>query len=71
MLSNTSSIAPADIINYPVNLDRYPNFPSDDYLDIILEPGDLLFIPYKWWHFIKSLTPSVSVSYWFDDESVY
>lgn len=31
----------------------------------VLGPGDLLFMPPGWWHSLRSLTPSFSVSTWF------
>jgi hypothetical protein len=47
------------------------NFPSHitdavDYQETILGPGDCLFIPRGWWHYVRALTPSASVSYWWD-----
>lgn len=35
------------------------------FLDVVLEPGDALYIPRGWWHFVLSLEPSASVSFWF------
>eukprot|EP00392_Amoebophrya_sp_AT5.2_P017187 g17513.t1 len=32
-------------------------------IDVILKPGDCLFIPKGCWHYVKSLTASVSLSY--------
>lgn len=29
-----------------------------------LEPGDVLFVPHRYWHFVESLTDSVSVNLW-------
>jgi ribosomal protein L16 Arg81 hydroxylase len=44
--------------------EQFPLFASLDHWDCILEPGDMLFIPPKWWHYVKSLTVSFSVSFW-------
>lgn len=30
----------------------------------VLAPGDILFIPKGWWHFVKSLSSSCSISFW-------
>jgi hypothetical protein len=35
------------------------------FTECILNPGDSIFIPSKWWHQIESLSFSVSVSFWF------
>lgn len=32
---------------------------------IILKPGEILFIPQKWWHRVESLTFSISLSFWY------
>ncbi|KAK9386490.1 hypothetical protein V1515DRAFT_144752 [Lipomyces mesembrius] len=46
--------------------DRYEEFGWDgEFLDCILAPGDGLFIPAGWWHYVKSLSPSFTVSFWF------
>ena len=44
---------------------------TPDY-DVVVAPGDALFVPRGWWHRVDSLpcaTGAVSVSLWFDDES--
>jgi len=35
------------------------------FLEVTLAPGDSLFIPKGWWHEVRSLTYSISVSHWF------
>jgi len=35
------------------------------YSEAILAPGDMLFIPSKHWHYVRSLSPSFSVNFWF------
>ena len=52
------------------DLERYPRFA--DALAAAeaaeLEPGDALYIPYLWWHGVKSLEPfNVLVNYWWND----
>lgn len=54
-----------------VNLDsnqkgKFPNFPwNSHYLETTLKPGDALFIPKGWWHYVRSLSSSISISFWF------
>ncbi|EPE09928.1 hypothetical protein F503_05023 [Ophiostoma piceae UAMH 11346] len=36
------------------------------YRDCILEPGDTLYIPRGWWHYVRGLSVSFSVSFWWD-----
>ena len=35
------------------------------YVEGVLGPGDMLFIPKSHWHYVRSLTTSVSVNFWF------
>lgn len=50
----------------PENRRRYPNFDWDTgYHDIVLGPGDAVFIPCGWWHYVRSLSPSIGVNFWF------
>lgn len=41
---------------------RYPRFADVQPLEVILEPGQLLYIPRGWWHRVESLDPSISVN---------
>ncbi|KAF9195753.1 Lysine-specific demethylase 8 [Haplosporangium sp. Z 11] len=60
MLNNTSQVD----VEHP-DLERYPRFAEAQYVEAILEPGELLYIPFQWWHYIRSLSTSFSVSFWF------
>jgi hypothetical protein len=46
--------------------ERFPKFHDAPYVEGILAPGECLYIPVGWWHYIRSLTPSFSVSFWFN-----
>eukprot|EP00736_Rhodelphis_marinus_P004277 Rmarinus@m.2610 len=43
---------------------KFPKFSEAPYLECVIGPGDMLYIPPKWWHFVKSLSVSISVSFW-------
>ncbi|KAI8347336.1 hypothetical protein BD560DRAFT_411108 [Blakeslea trispora] len=43
----------------------FPLFQQVDYIECILKEGQVLYIPPKWWHYVKSLETSFSVSLWF------
>ncbi|UJR21788.1 hypothetical protein I4U23_024863 [Adineta vaga] len=52
-----------------VYIDIEPNvlnkFQNIDVYDVILEPGDVLFVPKHWWHFVSSLDSiTISVNSW-------
>jgi Cupin-like domain len=46
------------------NLDysKYPAMQNVDILETTIGPGDLLFIPLAWWHWVKSLDVAISIS---------
>jgi len=46
------------------DLERYPDFAAARPIAIELAPGDALFLPHSWWHHVRSLEPSVSLSHW-------
>ncbi|MFO7029225.1 hypothetical protein B9T07_03990 [Limnospira fusiformis CCALA 023] len=41
---------------------KYPLFQNVRPMEFILEPGEVIFIPVGWWHHVRSLEPSISVS---------
>lgn len=59
LLQNTSQV---DLEN--PDYDQFPLFKSAEYSECILEEGEMLYIPPKFWHFVKSLSVSFSVSFW-------
>lgn len=57
---NTS---PVDITN--ADIQKYPLFKEAPIAtECQLEPGDILYIPSKWWHHVTSLDTSISVNVW-------
>ncbi len=53
------------------NYDRYPLFRHAQAEEVLLEPGELLFIPIGWWHQVRSLEPSISMSCFAQSYSEY
>lgn len=43
---------------------KYPLFQFATYQEAILKPGECLYIPLGWWHYVEAFTPSFSVSFW-------
>jgi [protein]-arginine 3-hydroxylase / protease len=60
-MTNTSQVdaAQPDVVAFP----RYQQVKGNT---IVLAPGDALFIPKGTWHYVTSLQPSWSLSFWFD-----
>ena len=50
---------------------RFPQFAKTRALQIELGPGDVLFVPPYTWHYVETLTPSVSLSTWSHDYTLY
>ncbi|CAH1775754.1 unnamed protein product [Owenia fusiformis] len=48
------------------NFERYQRIKDTTPHIVILEPGDVLFVPKHWWHYVESLSPSISVNMWID-----
>jgi hypothetical protein len=44
------------------DFERYPLLKDAWLAEAIIKPGDLLFIPLGWWHFVKSLDTTISVT---------
>jgi len=44
---------------------RFPKFAEAEFSEVVLEAGDILYLPKQWWHFVKSLSTSISVAFHF------
>lgn len=62
MLRNSSQV---DLDN--IDEKEFPNVHDLEFLDCVLEEGEMLYIPPRWWHYVRSLTTSFSVSFWWSD----
>lgn len=61
LLKNTSQI---DAEN--VDLETFPLCSNVKFFDLTLYEGEILYIPPRWWHYVKSLDKSFSVSFWWE-----
>lgn len=61
MLSNTSQIDAENI-----DFGKFPLTKNVRFYTITLYKGEILYIPPKWWHYVRSLDKSFSVSFWWD-----
>ncbi|KAK8601927.1 hypothetical protein V6N13_058405 [Hibiscus sabdariffa] len=64
MLHNSSQV---DLDN--IDEVKFPKVRDIEFIDCILEEGEMLYIPPKWWHYVRSLTTSISVSFWWSNDS--
>jgi [protein]-arginine 3-hydroxylase / protease len=45
---------------------RHPRFARATPLEVIVRPGEMLFIPATWWHYLRALEPSISINFWWN-----
>jgi hypothetical protein len=46
--------------------EQYPSFKDADCIEGVLGPGECLYIPVGWWHYVESLSTSFSMSFWWN-----
>ena len=45
---------------------RFPAFEDAKFVEGILGPGECLYVPLGWWHYVEGLTVGFSVSFWWN-----
>lgn len=58
-----------DIHYSPVNVERpdlvrFPLFGQATIFEAVVGPGEILFIPVRWWHHARALEESISLNFW-------
>jgi hypothetical protein len=57
------AVADPDLEKYPLYADALAAAQSAE-----LDPGDVIYIPYMWWHGVQALEPfNILVNYWWND----
>lgn len=46
------------------NLSKFPLYKNVKPYIVDLEPGDVLYVPRHWWHYVESLSDSISINTW-------
>ncbi|MCJ1322155.1 hypothetical protein MMC15_007501 [Xylographa vitiligo] len=67
-MSNTSRV-PVELVEMQLEDDpegEFGLFRDAPYVETILREGECLYIPVGWWHYVRSLTVSFSVSFWWN-----
>lgn len=47
------------------DLTRFPLYSKAKPATIVLEPGQMLFLPAFWWHYVKAVSTSISTNLWY------
>lgn len=65
-MSNTSTIDVAAMESSPAEDwdEVYPGISKVSYVECVLEAGEALYIPIGWWHYVRSCSVGISVSFW-------
>ncbi|KAL4239338.1 Cupin superfamily protein [Mactra antiquata] len=58
-----SSIYSEVNIRYP-DLNKHPRFQKSTPYIVDLEPGDVLYVPRHWWHFVECLESTITINTW-------
>lgn len=45
------------------DFDRFPLFERAQAWEAVVEPGDMIYVPPKWWHHVSSLDPTISLHF--------
>ena len=53
------------------DLTKFPDFARSRAQQVVLGPGDVLYVPPYTWHYVETLSPSVSLSTWSHDYDLY
>lgn len=65
-MSNTSQVDVAAIELSPLEDwdEVYPGISQVPYVECVLEAGQALYIPIGWWHYVRSCSVGISISFW-------
>ncbi len=61
--SQLSHFSRVNSINLMHNFDKFPKLKHLNFVDCILQKGELLYVPEKWPHCVYSLEPSISLNF--------
>jgi hypothetical protein len=54
----------SEIPAFPPDAEAYPLFPKAVFATVDLHPGDMLYIPTRWWHWVTSFERNLALSLW-------
>jgi hypothetical protein len=46
-----------------IDYNRFPNMKNAEIIEVVIVPGDLLFIPVGWFHYVKALDASITFTF--------
>lgn len=58
-----ANVSPVDVEN--PDYKKFPRFREARAMAIHLEPGDALYMPAQYWHWVRAMSSSISINFWF------
>jgi len=46
-----------------LDYDTFPHFRNIRVIDLVIGPGDLFFLPVGWWHYVRALDNSITMTF--------
>jgi hypothetical protein len=46
-----------------IDFEKFPLFKNVTVIDVVIGPGDLLFLPIGWWHYVRGLDISITMTF--------
>ena len=64
---SVNAFSPVDCEDVETQKRAFPLFKKarESEIQTVLGPGETLFVPRGWWHYVRALEPSFSVNFWF------
>ena len=54
------------VLPHLLDLELFPKFPWQERIEVILLPGEILYIPAYWWHHVTAVDENISLSFFYD-----
>ncbi|MEH1779528.1 MAG: cupin-like domain-containing protein [Nostoc sp.] len=48
------------------NLELFPKFPWQERIEVVIQAGEMLYIPPYWWHHVTAIDENISLSFFYD-----
>lgn len=51
-----------------LDLELFPKFPWQEKIEVVLQPGEIIYIPPFWWHYVTAVDENISLSFCYPRE---
>ena len=60
--------SPVDVAH--PDLKRFPRYAEATPIEVVLDPGEILYLPAGWWHYVVSVDASIGLSHWWYRQAI-